>query len=131
MCILTPYKAQCDLLNRLLFDPLEVLGMAGLSGDAWEKTLRFLKERRTGGTRVYIRLAVVDAMQGATDDIVILSLTRDGFGTPGFLAVWARVYVATTRACGLLVILGHHRLLQQRAPRTAALEEEPPSRTRI
>ena len=48
-----------------------------------------------------IRLAVADSMQGATEDVVILSLARDGFGSPGFLADWARVNVATTRECVL------------------------------
>ena len=55
-------------------------------------------------------------MQGATENVVILSLARDGAGSPGSLADWARVNVSTTRECGLLVILGNRPLFQSCAP---------------
>ena len=141
MCILTPYKAQRALLNSLLADPLEVLGIQGMKLASRNEAMSFLAGRRarpgrgrpdgagpsgrpTDGyvqARVYVRLAVVDSMQGATEDIVILSLTRDGFGSPGFLASWARINVATTRSCGLLIILGHCKLLHRCAPCRAIL----------
>ena len=56
---------------------------------------------------IHVNIAGIQIIEENTEDVVILSLARDGFGSPGFLSDWARVNVSTTRECGLLVILGN------------------------
>jgi hypothetical protein len=114
LAILSPYKAQVDLLERRVA-ALRQTDLAHL--DAF-KTVR--PEAKFVGT--------VDSFQGSEADLVILSLVRNnphtGVGALGFLRDRRRINVALSRAKCQLVLVGSLAFLRE-AVRGVNPDDEP------
>ena len=114
LAILSPYKAQVDLLDRRI--------AALLGGEL--SHLRTFDAVRAGGGFV----GTVDSFQGSEADLVIVSLVRNnprpGGGALGFLRDRRRINVALSRAKQQLVLVGSLQFLRE-AVRSVNPDDEP------
>jgi hypothetical protein len=114
LAILSPYKAQVDLLDRRV--------TALLDGELAH--LRQFEAVRSGGGFV----GTVDSFQGSEADLVIVSLVRNnprtGAGALGFLRDRRRINVALSRAKHQLVLVGSLQFLRE-AVRGINPDDEP------
>jgi hypothetical protein len=88
--VIVPYRAQADLIGKLL---IELLGDAGQTGD---------------------NVGTVDSFQGGERDLIVYGFTRSNLhGDIGFLKELRRLNVAITRARQQLVLIGDTATLRQ------------------
>jgi hypothetical protein len=103
LAILSPYKAQVDLLDRRVAKFL----------DGELAHLRQFEAVRSGGGFI----GTVDSFQGSEADLVIVSLVRNnprtGTGALGFLRDRRRLNVALSRAKQQLVLVGSLQFLRE------------------
>jgi AAA domain-containing protein len=114
LAILSPYKAQVDLLDRRV---------AALRGSELSHLGMFEAVRSGGGF-----VGTVDSFQGSEADLVIVSLVRNnpraGGAALGFLRDRRRINVALSRAKWQLVLVGSLDFLKE-AVRGVNPDDEP------